>query len=266
MHRPVGPNCIDHPRTDIDRNCDGQASKADPLVVHDPSIRKRAPSLRGTHRSSPNESGALAEFRQEGVEVELISELPEEMARFVMRPFVDRPIPHQLDVIAVRVAHVDRQVGTVICGLTDRPIDRLQTAAGIRERSPRRVRERHVVQSRDAVRLWTATGRLPRVEAEVVVIAAGRDEQKVACRSPAGHIPGLRYDVKAEHVDVEPADTVDVGGAQMDVTDPHTRIDRIRTARDRCDVPLLIGHAEQIIMAGIELSFRSLLWERPDGS
>ena len=68
-----------------------------------------------------------------------------------------------------------------------------------------------------------------------MVIAAGGDEEDVARRAPAGHVARLGDDVEAEHVDVEAADPVDVGGAQVDVTDGDARVDRARAGGDRGD-------------------------------
>src|SRR5579875_1137737 len=60
----------------------------------------------------------------------------------------------------------------------------------------------------------------------MVVVAARRQEEDVAGRAPAGHVAGLEDDVEAEDVDVEGANPIDVGRAQVDVPDPQVRIDR----------------------------------------
>ena len=96
----------------------------------------------------------------------------------------------------------------------------------------------HVVQAGDAVGLGSAARRLPRVEAEVMVIAAGGDEEDVARRAPAGHVARLGDDVEAEDVDVEAAHAVDVGRAQVDVADGDARVDRAWAAGDRGNVAL----------------------------
>jgi hypothetical protein len=67
------------------------------------------------------------------------------------------------------------------------------------------------MQPGDSIGLRTATGRLSGVEAEVMVVATGGDEQDVSRRSPPGHVPRLGDDVEAEHADIEVADPVDVG-------------------------------------------------------
>ena len=73
---------------------------------------------------------------------------------------------------------------------------------------------------------------------EVVVIAAGGDEEDVARGAPAGHVARLGDDVEAEQVDVEAAHAVDVGRAQVDVADGDARVDRAWAAGDRGNVAL----------------------------
>src|SRR5947209_13434034 len=50
--------------------------------------------------------------------------------------------------------------------------------------------------------------------------------RSLAGRAPAGHVARLHDHVEAEHVDVEPANAVDVGSAQVHVADRHARVDR----------------------------------------
>ena len=70
-----------------------------------------------------------------------------------------------------------------------------------------------MMQPGHAVVLGWPAGRLPGVEPEVMVIAAGGDEEDVAGRPPARYVAGLEHDVEAEQVDVEAAHAVDVGRA-----------------------------------------------------
>src|SRR5205085_782582 len=106
----------------------------------------------------------------------------------------------------------------------------------------RREEERDVVQAGDAVGLRGAAGGLPRVEAEVVVVAAGRDEEDVSRRAPAGNVARLEDDVEAEEVDVERAHAIDVGGPQVHVADPHVRVDRPLRAEHRLVRALRAAH------------------------
>jgi hypothetical protein len=100
------------------------------------------------------------------------------------------------------------------------------------------------MQPGDSVRLWPAAGRFPGVEAEVVVVAAGGNEQDVTCRAPSRHVSRLGNDVEAEHADIEVAHPVDIGGPQMHVADAHARIDRVRGCLDWRDVAL--GHEPKV--------------------
>jgi hypothetical protein len=99
-----------------------------------------------------------------------------------------------------------------------------------------------VVQPGDPVGLRRAAGGLPRVEAQVVVVAAGRQEQDVARAAPARHVPRLEHDVEAEDADVERAHPVDVGGAQVHVADANVRVDRVLRGLDGVDGTLRAAH------------------------
>ena len=107
----------------------------------------------------------------------------------------------------------------VVGSLADRPVDLVKAAIRVGERGPRRVADSDVVQAGDAVGLRPAASRLPGVEPEVVVIAAGRHEQEVAGRAPARHVACLGDDVEAEHIDVEVPYPVDVRCPKVDMAD-----------------------------------------------
>ena len=106
---------------------------------------------------------------------------------------------------------------------------------------PGRVAQCHVMQAGHAVGLGRPAGRLPGVEAEVVVVAAGGQEEDVAGAAPAGDVAPLRHDVEAEHADIEVAHAVDVGRAQVDVADRHAGVDGVRGGGDGGDVALQGG-------------------------
>src|SRR5215204_2167952 len=94
-------------------------------------------------------------------------------------PLLERPVPRQLEIVAVRIGQVHREVGAVVGELAQRHAGVEQAPDGLRQPGLRREVQRDVVQARDAVRLRRPTRRLPRVEAEVMVIAAGREEEDV---------------------------------------------------------------------------------------
>src|SRR5579875_574583 len=87
----------------------------------------------------------------------------------------------------------------------------------------------------------------------MVVVAARRQEEDVAGRAPAGHVAGLEDDVEAEDVDVEGANPIDVGRAQVDVPDPQVRIDRALGGARRDHAALRArGHAPTSIRSRID--------------
>ena len=173
---------------------------------------------------------------------------PWTMAESVARPGVERAVPHQLEIVAVGIGQVDRLVRPVVGRLADRDPGRPDPAQRVRERGARRVADGDVMQPGHAVGLRRRRRRLPGVEAEVVVIAAGRDEQHVAGRAPARHITRLGHDLEAEHADVELAHAVDVGRAEVDVPDRHAGVDRPRRRGERFSWTLRawLGHARTI--------------------
>src|SRR4051794_10875097 len=193
-------------------------------------------------------------LRQQVLEVEVALErlAHVDLAVGAARPLVERAVPAQLEVVAVRVGDVDRLVRAVVGALAQRPVDRLQPPQRVGQPRPRRVADRDVVQARDAVGLRPAARRLPSVEPEVVVIAAGGDEQDVARRAPAGHVARLHHDVEAHQVDVERADAVDVRRPQVDVADRHAGLDRLRRSLPRDDRALEVlvlgcaGHSRRL--------------------
>ena len=166
-----------------------------------------------------------------------------DVALLVARPLGLRAVPVELEVVAVGVGDVDRLVRPVVGELAQRPVDRLQPPDRVGEVGPRRIQDRDVVQPGDAVGLRIAARRLPRVEREVVVIAAGGDEQDVAGRAPAGHVAELGHHVEAEHADVEVAHAIDVGGAQVDVADPGSGRDAHGLQQDR--IPGRVAHQQR---------------------
>ena len=92
-------------------------------------------------------------------------------------------------------------------------------AQRVGERAPGRVADRGVEQAGRARRRRCAAPRLPGVEPDVVVIAAGGDERGVR-RPCAGEL-------EAEHAAVEIERPVDVGHLEVDVADVGARVDRL---------------------------------------
>src|SRR5262245_38269095 len=84
-----------------------------------------------------------------------------------------------------------------------------------------------MMEAGHAIRLWPATGRLPGVEAQVVMVAARREEQDVADCPPPRHAARFHDNVESKDVDVERAHAIDVGRAQVNMPDRDAWIDRV---------------------------------------
>src|SRR3977135_454896 len=78
----------------------------------------------------------LRRLGQQRLEVDLVALLSEQVPGVVARPLVERAVPAQLEVVAVRVGDVDRQVRAVVGGLAQRPAGLAQAAQRIGQRRP----------------------------------------------------------------------------------------------------------------------------------
>src|SRR5262245_36468537 len=154
------------------------------------------------------------------------------------RPFARRPVPVQLEVVPVRIVEVDRLVCPVVDERADRPVGPLQPAERVGEVGARGVAQGNVVQARHAVGLRRPVLGLPGVEAEAVVVSAGRDEQDVAGRPPAGHVARLEDRVETKHSYVVLPAATDGRGAPLDVPVRQVRVDRLRGCLHRYNVTL----------------------------
>ena len=98
-----------------------------------------------------------------------------------------------------------------------------EPAERVRERGAVGIADREVEEARVPGRRRRAAAALPRVQADVVVIAARGDERRVLAH------PLLQ--LEAEHADVEVERALDVGHLQVDVADLVARIDRTPSSR-----------------------------------
>src|SRR4051794_1937179 len=98
-----------------------------------------------------------------------------------------------------------------------------------------------MMQPGHTIWLRWASSRFPGVKAKVMVIAAGRQEQNVAGGTPARHIARLHHHIESKYIDIESANAINVGGAQMNVPDYHAWVDWSggRCARHDCALHLL---------------------------
>jgi hypothetical protein len=95
-----------------------------------------------------------------------------------------------------------------------------QAAQRVGERGPGRITDRRVEEAGRPRRGWVAAARLPGVEADVVVVAAGRDERGFGAEA--------LDQLEAEDAAVEVERPLEVGDFQVDVADVDAGIDRAR--------------------------------------
>src|SRR5687767_1777668 len=96
-----------------------------------------------------------------------------ECAVGIFRPLVLRTVPIELDAVLVRIAQIERLADAVIGRAVELDAGRDKAAQSIRERSPRRIEDRGVIEPGRAARGRRAALALPGVERDVVVIAPG---------------------------------------------------------------------------------------------
>src|SRR5207248_6214608 len=120
----------------------------------------------------------LGALRQQALEVEA-AVAEGEVALGVAGPLRLRAVPGQLQAVSVRVVEVQGLVGAVVVDATERPAGLDQAAERVAEGRPGRVADGDVVKASGSRRWRGAPLRLPSVEAERVVVAAGADEERV---------------------------------------------------------------------------------------
>ena len=134
----------------------------------------------------------------------------------LLRPFVLRPVPIELDAVVVRVAQIERLGDAVVAGAFERNLGDDQPAQRVGQQLPGRVENGGMVKAGGAGGGRRAAEALPGVEPDMVVIAAGGDEGRAR---PAG---GHR---ETQHAAIEIERPLQVGDLQVDMADAHPRID-----------------------------------------
>src|ERR1051326_5638546 len=155
----------------------------------------RASSLPPKRRSASHvaqRSGTFAQkrFHVQGPRVHLHTDT---LAR--PGPLLLRPVPVELDPVLVRIAEVDRLADAVVARAAQRDPGLEHAADGIAERGARRVADRDVVEARRPRRRRRRTLGLPRVQADVMVVAARGHER--------GRVAHSLHHVEAENVAVD---------------------------------------------------------------
>src|SRR5439155_22387641 len=112
-------------------------------------------------------------FAKQAVQVEApVGE--REVPLLVARPLVLGSVPGKVEAVAIRVPQVKGLMRAVVVEAVERPVRCHQPAERVTQRGSCRVLDRDVVQTRRPGWGRVAAFRLPGVEAQVVVVAAGR--------------------------------------------------------------------------------------------
>jgi len=121
-----------------------------------------------------------------------------------------RPVAVELDAIPVGVAKVERLADAVVRRTLQLNAGALEPAQGVPEQGAGRIEDRHVIKSGRAGRRRTAAEALPRVEPEMVVVAAGRDERRLR--------PETLREFEPEDAAIEIERALQIRDLQMDVS------------------------------------------------
>lgn len=137
-----------------------------------------------------------------------------------MWPEIPRSIPVKFDSVFVRIAQVERLAYTVITRAIERDSSRHQPPQRITERRTRGIQNREMKQTRAARRRRCSTGTFPRVETDMMMISASRDE----CRLR----PEALHQLEAEHATIESERAIDIRHLQVHMADARLRVDCAR--------------------------------------
>ena len=128
------------------------------------------------------------------------------------RPFFLGPVAVKFDAVLIGIAQIKRLADAVIAGAVERNAGLHHAMQRVRQRRAGGVEDRGVEQPGGARRRRMAAFAFPGVEADVMMIAAGRNERR-------GRAHPL-HDLKAEHAAVKPERAFEIGDLEMDMPDP----------------------------------------------
>src|SRR6185503_13227562 len=94
------------------------------------------------------------------------------------RPLRLRPVPVQLDAVLVGIAKVERLADAMVRGAVERNAGLQHSSKRVGELRSRRIENRRVIETGGARRRRRAAKTLPRVQPDVVVIAAGGQKRR----------------------------------------------------------------------------------------
>ena len=127
------------------------------------------------------------------------------------RPFFLRPVAVELDAVLVGIAQIQRLADAVVAGAVELDAGLDHAIQRIRQRRARGIENGGVKQPGGAWRRRMAALAFPGVEADVMVIAAGRNERRTGAH-PLHHL-------EAEHAAIEPQRAFEIGDLEMDMPD-----------------------------------------------
>ncbi len=125
--------------------------------------------------------------------------------------------PVELDAILIRVAQIEGFAHPVVAGSVEFDAGRDQAPQGIAQRRPGGIEDRGMEQAGRAGRRRPSAKALPGIEADMVMIAACRDEGRLVTI-------GL-HQGETQHTAIKVQRTLKVGDLQVDMADFCTGID-----------------------------------------
>src|SRR5262249_715836 len=132
------------------------------------------------------------------------------------RPLLTWPIPIKLDPVVIGIAQIERFAHAVIGSALERNIGRDQTSKRISQCGGGRIQHGQMVEARGTRRWWIAAAAFPRIEPDVMVIAAGGN--KCCLRSPALH------QLEAERAAIEVQRAINIGDLEMDMANANAGV------------------------------------------
>ena len=141
----------------------------------------------------------------------------DQVAVGVVGPFGFGAIPVEFYAVEVGVVEVEGFADAVVCGSVKSDAGGKEAAKGVGECGARGIKNREVVEAGGSAGWRLAAERLPGVEADVVVIAAGGEE---GCG-----VADTRGDVEPEDALVEGEGALEVGDAEVNVAHAGLRMD-----------------------------------------
>ncbi len=189
-------------------------------MVSRSTLTRRGPRLptgggRSAGSRTPLEPSQRSSSAKQIVQVERVGEHLQRAVR-LLRPLLLRPVPIKLDAVVVRVAQIERLGDAVVAGAFERDLGGDQPPQRVGQKPAGRVENGGMVKAGGAGGGRRAAAALPGVQADMMVVAAGRDEGRAR---PAG---GHR---ETQHAAIEIERPLQVGDLEMDVADAHPRVD-----------------------------------------